>query len=97
MIKEEYKYDPDNDRLYIKRTQDVEPILEANKIQYNNADKHFKSEAFNHVARIPLILLEKWSRDHGIKFEEVMNNEAVMKRFLNDPSNKFLRTKPGKI
>lgn len=97
MIHEEYKYDSLEDRLYIKRTQDVEPIIEANKAQYNNSDKRHRSETMNHVARIPMIMIEKWARDHGIKFEEVLNNDELMRRFLNDPDNRFFRTKPGTI
>jgi len=96
-VKTTYKHDPIEDKLYIGREQDVEPFLEANKRSYNSSGKQFKSESFNHVARIPVIVLEKWCRDHGIKYEEIMNNDKLLKQFLNDPENKFLRTKPGRI
>lgn len=92
-----YHYDHADDRLTVETVQDVEPILEANKRQFDHDDRRFKSEAFNHVARVPLVVLEQWARDKGITYQELMNNDAVMRRFLNDPDNKFLRTKPGKI
>jgi hypothetical protein len=46
------------------------------------------------VASIPLVIIEKYKNEKGI---DLMKDKAAMKRFLNDPDNKFLRVKPGKI
>ena len=91
---EKFHYDDTEERVYIHTVQDVEPILEANKRQYEVDDKRFKHETMNHVARIPLVLIEKVKREQGI---DLLNDEKALKRFLNDPENKFLRTKPGKL
>jgi hypothetical protein len=86
-------YEEDGDRLIIQRIQDVEPILEANKAKANDARTDWKGE-FHHVASIPLVIIEKYKNEKGI---DLMKDKAAMKRFLNDPDNKFLRVKPGKI
>lgn len=84
-------------RMFVVRTQDVEPIVEANKRAFDYDDRRFKSESFNHVARIPLVVIEKWCNDNGVKYQEFMNDENILRKFLNDPDHKFLRTKPGKV
>ncbi len=86
-------YEESGDKLIIERTQDVEPILDTNKRIANDAPTNWKGE-FHHVASIPLILIEKYKNEKGI---DLMKDKAAMKRFLNDPDNKFIRTKPGRI
>ena len=96
-MKTRYHYDDSEDKLIIETLQDVEPILNANKRQYDVDNRRFKSETLNHVARIPLVVIEKWCREKGMSYETFMADTEMLKRFLNDPDNKFLRTKPGKI
>ena len=85
-------YDESADRLHIQTVQDVEPILEANKRAFNHDDRQFNQQ-FNHVARIPLIVIEQ-QRKLG---NDLMGDEAALRRFLNDSDNAFMRTKPGRI
>lgn len=92
-----YHYDHLEDRLIVQTVQDVEPIIEANKRQYEVDNKRFKHETFNHVARIPEALALKWCNDKGIKYSEFLSNPAVIRLFVNDPDNKFCRTKPGRV
>lgn len=93
-MKETLHYDESEDRLIVHTVQDVEPILKANKAAFDHDNRRFKSESMNHVARIPLVLVEKVKRETGI---DLLNDEKALKAFLNDSENKFLRTKPGKI
>jgi hypothetical protein len=86
-------YDEMEDQLIIKRSQDLEPILESNKRSLNDSPTNWKGE-FHHVAAIPLVIIEKYKNEKGI---DLMKDKAAMKRFLNDPDNKFFRTKPGKV
>lgn len=96
-VKERLHYEDLTGRLTIERVQDVEPILEANKRAFNDAEKRFKSETLNHVARVPLVVLEKWAREKGISYSELLANDKLMARFLNDPDNRHFRTKPGRL
>ena len=95
-VSETYHYDEATDKLHITRTQDVQPILEANKRAFNDA-RGFKSEVFNKKASIPLVILEKWLADKGITYQEFTIDDKILKRFLNDPDNKFCLTRKGKM
>ncbi len=88
-----FHYDEQADRLYVERIQDVEPILNRNKALRNEASTNWQGD-FHHVASIPLVIIEKVKNETGV---DLLKDKAAMKRFLNDPDNKFLRTKPGRI
>jgi len=92
VIQESYHYDEAADRLVVKRTQDVEPILDYTKAIFD-ADNTRWDKVMNHVARIPLVVVDEYKR-RGI---DLLKDDAALKRFLNDPDNKLFRTKPGVI
>lgn len=96
---EKVQYDESTGKMHVKRETDVSSVIELNKRQYNDADRHYKSDVMNHVARIPMDLLMQWLQLKGITYTEFMNDpdQKILKRFLNDPDNKFCRTKPGKL
>jgi hypothetical protein len=96
MIQESYKYDPLEDKLIVKRSADLSDVIEANKKMYDVDNKRY-TETFNHVARVPLIAIEQWAKSKGIKYNDVMNDDKLFKKFLNDPDNRFFRTKPGRV
>lgn len=96
MIYEKYHYDQLEDKLHIEQVQDVQPILEANKRAFNDSSG-FKSEVFNKKASIPTVVLMDWLKRNGLTYQDFMNDEKVLKRFLNDPDHKFCLTRPGKI
>ena len=74
----------------------MQPILEANKRAYNEA-RGFKSEVFNKKAEIPLVILLQWCQAKGITYNEFMGDDKILKRFLNDPDNRFCLTRKGKV
>lgn len=88
--------------LNVKRTQDVAPILDFNKACQNDPDfrnGYTPSGDMKHVARIPLVVLELWYKEAGRPAGGVYGqamNEIIRKK-LNDPDNKFLRTGGGEI
>jgi hypothetical protein len=44
-----------------------------------------------HAATVPMVILQKWAKEAGL----LMNDKAfgeVVKRKLNDPDNRFMRT-----
>lgn len=96
-MKQSLHYDEMADRLTIQTVQDVQPILEANKRQYDVDNKRHASETMNQVARIPLVAIEKYCNDKGIKYDEFMSSQKLFRAFLNDPENRLFRTKPGRI
>ena len=82
------------DTYVIQKLQDCEPILESNKVAYN-AGIDRKSE-MRRVASIPLSICEKWRIEKGIN---VFNKHhwPQVRRLLNDPEYRFLRTAPGRV
>jgi len=95
-LSKKFHYDWQTGDVHVETVQDVEPILEANKRAFNDNNAK-KSEIFNHKARIPMIILEKWLKEKGITYREFMVDERIVKRFVNDPDNKFCLLKPGKM
>lgn len=98
MLDKKIYYDANEDKTHIVSTQDVEPIFNNNKRQYNDAGG-FKSEVFNKKASIPFVVLFKWLQEKGIRYDEFMQDPEgkILRRFLNDPDNKFCLTRPGKV
>lgn len=91
-----------NGSLLITRTQDVDAIIERNKQDQNDSsfrNGYSQSGDMKHVARIPLIMLEKWAQEAGIPMSKVYSKEMgeIVRRKLNDPDNKFMRTGLGQI
>lgn len=91
-----------NDAINVKRTQDIEGILERNKADQN--DKSFlngytESRDMKHVARVPLIVLEQWAKKYGLQKNEIFGEKMteILRKELNDPDNLFLRTGLGTI
>ena len=87
-----WHYNNETDEATIQTQQDVTDIIEENKQEFNMVDERagWKGE-FHHVARIPLSIYYK------LQAEGKLNDDAYMKRWLNDPDNKFFRVKDGQI
>lgn len=93
-------YDPDSDTMVVDREQDVEPLLDANKRQYNDAPDigRWKGEIIE-VAKIDPITIEKWLREDPPLniYKSDPDTRAELRRRLNSPEYRYLRTMPGKI
>lgn len=78
----------------IQSTQDVEPILDNNKILQNTPQR---SDWGRHIASIPNIVIDKWSKDHGVNLLALPKDEFTkfVRRKLNDPDWRWLRTDQG--
>jgi hypothetical protein len=50
-----------------------------------------------HLATIPAFIVEKWLNDHGITFQEFMNDSRLQTRMLNDPALAYFRVAPGRV
>ena len=74
----------------ITAEQDFAPTLELNKQEYNHAGNDRFGE-WNKVASIPLTIYNDMVKSG------MVNDQAALKRWLNDSSNRFFRTRPGTI
>lgn len=87
------KYWHDNgDGTYTIRTeQDMAAIIASNKKQSNATDKHTKWGEMSKVASIPLTVY------YELKQKGILDDQAALKKWLNDPDNRFFRTREGKV
>jgi hypothetical protein len=86
----------DGDRTSVVSLQDAEPILERNKAMAAHNDGYTPSRELRRVASIPLILVLKWLNEEGwYAFDP--NARDRLKRKLNDPEYRWLRTAPGRF
>ena len=96
-IAEYHHYDSLADRTVIETVQDVAPILERNKALQNADDRGWsQSRDMRRAATIPDIIVLKWRNDYGI---DVFNRDhwPAVRRLLNDPAWRYLRTAPGRL
>lgn len=73
----------------------LDDFLELNKEMASQVDAKYKKREAWHAATIPAYLVVKW-RDEGIDVFNPKDYEAV-RRKLNDPEYKYLRTWQGRI
>ncbi len=67
----------------------LEEIIESNKASYNDAEQGWGNGRI--VASIPLHIY--WD----LKKRGIADDDEAMKRWLNDPDNRYFRTRPGQV
>lgn len=82
--------------LIIRTSQDVTDIVEQNKAQYNAGSVHDKWGDLTKVASLPFTIIDTLNRK-GIMRGFAVINEKEFRAFLNDPENRFFRTRPGRV
>lgn len=93
-----FDYDHVSDTTYIGMYQDVSVILDRNKALQNDEDysKNGIKTEWWHMCKIPNIVIEKWKNEKGV---DVLNKDhwPAVKKLLNDPEWKWLKTTAGYI
>jgi hypothetical protein len=88
-IKHVFHYDNLTDEATITAEQDVDHIIEQNKQLMNEAPE--KWGEWTRVAQIPMVIYL------DLQKKGILTDQVALKRWLNDPDNKFFRTKAGTI
>jgi len=85
-------FDRADGKIHAVRTQDVAPILDANKELATLPQKG----DFRHIGTVPNVILEKWINEEGAPILSMRQAEFArfIRRKLNDPDYAFLRTAP---
>lgn len=97
-VTEEYWYDASIDQVRFRKLQDVTDQIDFNKQCYNshgNGGYKDSRGGAHHVARIPFVILEKWKKEEGFDWFNSTDKERRAK--LNDPDNRFLLVRPGRL
>lgn len=90
-ITEIFHYDEMADTCTIETRQDITDLIEGNKAEYASIDERAKWGDMHRVASIPMNLYMK------MRAEGITRDAKAMRKFLNDPDNRFFRTRPGRI
>ena len=93
-LTERFHFDQMENRWGIETISDVQPILDLNKAQANNGDGFTPSRDMKHIARIPLVIVEKWKNELGVDLFN-KDHEGKIRQLLNDPDWLYLHTSPG--
>ena len=89
-----FHFDHDTGRFSIETVQDVEPILDQNHRLANAGDGFSADRELRRIASIPHVVYQAWL---GMGFDALLpENRATLRRILNDPDWRKLRTSPGR-
>jgi len=87
-----WHYDADKDEAVIETIFDTSNLVETNKAMFNAVDERANWKGDMHlVASIPMELFMKW------KSEGKLDDQAFLKKWLNDPDNRLFRTRTGEV
>lgn len=92
-IERTWHWDPVNETFTIETKQEVEDLLDTNKRCFNTdnySGRKWRGD-MHRVASIPLTVYFQ------LKEQGIADDPARMKRWLNDPENRFYRTKAGRV
>jgi hypothetical protein len=88
-IRHVFHYDDMTDEATITAEQDVDDVIEQNKALYN--ESHGRHGELTRVAQIPMVVYM------DLKKRGIIDDQVAMKRWLNDPDNRYFRTRPGTV
>jgi len=95
-----YLVEPDG-KVTIKKSQDVNPILQKNKRLYNLNDGYTPSKDIKRVASIPTMVLELWAKEYNStnNFKRIPKSEItkILKSRLNSNEYRYFRTASGRM
>lgn len=103
-VVETFSYDHTNDSMTITRTQDVTAILDRNKALQNITGDHWKDRSkgtedgidMRLFACIPVVVQEKWLRDHGVDIYNKDHLDGALK-LINSSDWKWMKTVDKKV
>ncbi len=90
-IVELFHFDPETEEVTLQTIQEVEPLIDANKASFN---EHTSLDRFGDMTRVASIPMSLYFE---LKRKGILDDQAALKRWLNDPDNRFFRTRPGVV
>ena len=96
-IRQQLAHDDGEGGLVIATEQDVTDIIEQNKQEYNANNGRWGGDLFdNKIASIPLTLIDDLNKK-GIMSGFAIKDEKEFRKWLNNPDNRFFRTRQGRV
>jgi hypothetical protein len=103
-MKHFFEYDPERGlridyeeleggKIALHYTQDVEPVLDLNGHKRNAGRAYFASDPdMWKVASIPIVVQYEWARRYGVRDVTAPEYQPLLRRLLNDPEWRYLKT-----
>jgi len=88
---EVWYHEQPNGTFVIETRQDVAPILDRNKALQTHNDGFNRARDLARVASIPVVVQYEWLKRYGVNLYDPDHAPRV-KRLLNDPEWRYLRT-----
>lgn len=85
-----FRWDDEKQAFTIRTEQNVDGLVDANKRSFNDSSKQFKGD-MHRVASIPMNVYM------DLKAQGILDDQKRLKAWLNDPDNRYFRTKPGRV
>ena len=82
--------------LVIQSETDITPFIEKNKAEYAQIDEKAKWKELTKVASIPFAVIQLLNQK-GIMRGLHIVDQTALKAWLNDPENRFVWTRPGRV
>jgi hypothetical protein len=88
----QFWHEDEDGNVTIQTSQDVSDVIEANRLQFNQVDERANWKGDLHkIGSIPMSIY------YDLKRRGILDDQAALKRWLNDPDNRLFRTRPGQV
>lgn len=96
-VRTQVAHNTDNGGIVIATEQDVTDIIEQNKKEYNANNGRWGGDVLdNKIASVPLTVIDDLNKAGIMKGFDVVDQKRFRK-WLNDPDNRFFRTRQGRV
>lgn len=82
--------------LVIETAQDISDIIESNKTSYAQTDERARWGEWAKIGSIPLAVIQDLNRKGFLRGFHIIDQKKF-KAWLNDPENRYFRSRPGRI
>ena len=96
-IRDKVAHNTEDGGLVIETVQDVSSIIEQNKKEYNANNGKWGGDIFdNKIASIPLTVIDDLNKAGIMRGFHVVDQKKF-RAWLNNPDNRFCRTRQGRV
>lgn len=81
-------YHTEDDKLIVKRSQDIQDILDFNKER--NIDGHNMRSDMRLAGSVPFVVIEMWMKESGLKLGSQEFAEYVKKKLMSGDYGKLI-------
>ena len=89
-------FDSDGNLTDVQMTNDVEPVIEENKLKQTDGNKGYgDSRELQHIASVPVGVLMQYCQEKGIPLQHALGGREqtdIILKMIKDPDYRYLRT-----